>query len=539
MSRTLSTITLTLTVTFFLSILTSCAATGHVNGGKKDISPFEFGLAKAKTGVERYNVLLKAHKAAVAKGVNVDYTGIDTIKLEIPTKPTRIPLTQHNDFKGCVIMVKNTVKDCWLFGKEEKGTPITVSKSAIDAGDFRSIESLKNGRFLLLIEDENPWVLKRRGHDYGHKRKDILQVVNGLAQNSATMPYDNSYSSPKCTFIKIKVRAFVMKNLHIERVPSCTNLTHVCYISGFNDVRISNVSIRTPESTLINDRGIRVFNCTNVSLEDVRIYGTYSRKDHSGYGISLNNIWNFKGVRLYGKANWGIFGNNNINTARIEDSQINRFDIHCYGRDLSFENVKFFDLYNQYSSTFGTISYKNCMFDNFVPVLNGGSYNAFVEHTVFFYNCVMNATKEKYFLCQLSHLDVPANARHELAEKCLPNVTIKNMTVNLRDGAQEFLLFKCNPRGKEFTDIGGLSRIVINGLTINSIGDVALKCVKLSNAKVQTKRAVDCRMKDVTVNQPEKGLLSRMLFSNEATLIANMPLKGGMVIMKNVKNLKQ
>ena len=88
MRRTLSTITLTLTLTFMLSILTSCAATGHVNGGKKDVSPFEFGLAKAKTGEEQYDVLLKTHKAAVSKGVNVDYTGIDTIRIEIPAKPT-------------------------------------------------------------------------------------------------------------------------------------------------------------------------------------------------------------------------------------------------------------------------------------------------------------------------------------------------------------------------------------------------------------------------------------------------------------------
>jgi hypothetical protein len=92
-----------------------------------------------------------------------------------------------------------------------------------------------------------------------------------------------------------------------------------------------------------------------------------------------------------------------INTALIEDSKINRFDIHCYGRDIAFKNVEFFDLYNQYSSVFGTISHDHCTFTNFVPVLNGGSYNAFVGHDIVFNDCVFNATEKKNCFIKLSN----------------------------------------------------------------------------------------------------------------------------------------
>lgn len=522
-----------------LSLLpVSCSSTRTTTGVRRDISPLEYGLKAAKTGIERYQVLLQTHQAAAAAGVNVDYSGIDTVKIEIPANPSRIPLTLYNDFKGCVIVVKNTTKNCWLFGIGEEGTPIEVSKSAIDAGDFQSIESLNKGRYLLLIEDQNPWVLNRKGHDYGHQRKDILLVVNGLAQNSVTQPYNNSYSSPKCSYIKVVEEPLVLKNLTVERDSRCTNVTHVVAISGYNDVRISKVNLHTPVNALINDRGIRINNCTNVTLEDVRIDGTYSQPNHSGYGVNMNNIWNFKAVRMYGKANWGVFGNNNINTAKIEDSQINRFDIHCYGRDISFEDVEFFDLYNQYSSTYGTISYENCTFTNFTPVLNGGSYNSFVEHEVEFKDCVFNATTDKYFLIKLSHLDEPTNARHELAEKCLPNVTVKNMTVNMKAGAKEFLIFRCGTGGKELTDVGGLTKIDINGLKINTEGGTSLSKVGLSNVKMQTKMAVDCQMKDVEVVQPELNFLAKA-FWGEATLKTNITLKGGKVRMRNVKNLKQ
>ena len=67
---------------FLLSLVVlSCSATNRLGKKSKDVSPNDFGLAKAKTGVERYQVLVKTHKAALAAGVNVDYTGIDTIKI--------------------------------------------------------------------------------------------------------------------------------------------------------------------------------------------------------------------------------------------------------------------------------------------------------------------------------------------------------------------------------------------------------------------------------------------------------------------------
>lgn len=175
-------------VIFLLAISISCSATNKLGNHKGNVSPFEFGLAKANNGIERYQVLLKTHKAAIAAGVNVDYTGIDTIEIEIPLKPERIPLTRYNDFKGCVFIVKNRAKNCWLFNIEEKGTPIVVDKKNIDSGNFLTIDSLKRGRFLLLIEDKNPWVLNRKGYSYGHQRRDILLIENGKAKNSVVMP---------------------------------------------------------------------------------------------------------------------------------------------------------------------------------------------------------------------------------------------------------------------------------------------------------------------------------------------------------------
>lgn len=528
----------TIVIIFLALVPISCSSARRIAETKIDVSPYDFGLRTAKTGVERYQVLLKTHQAAVAAGVNVDYSRIDTIRIEIPDKPKRIPLTQYNDFKGCVIVVKNTAKNCWLFGVEQEGTSIEVSKQAIDAGDFRAVEPLKHGRYLLIIEDEKPWVLNRKGHDYGHQRKDILLVENGVAKNSVIKSYNNDYSSPKCSFIKVDESPLVLKNLTIERDGGCTNVTHVANISGYNDVRVSNIKLHTPVNALIDDRGIRINNCTNVTLEDVRIDGTYSQSNHSGYGVNMNNIWNFKAVRMYGKANWGIFGNNNINTARIENSKINRFDIHCYGRDISFENVEFFDLYNQYSSTFGTICYKNCTFTNFTPVLNGGSYNAYVEHEVVFNDCVFNATSKKWFLIRVGKLNDAPNQRSELAEKCLPNVRIKNLVVNMTEGATDFYVFYGKIADRPESPIGHLSQISIEGLTINPSGEKPVKRMMLSNIEIGTKVPVDCQIKNVTVNNPQtKSLLGSS--RQYVQLKSNLTVKGGKIQLRNATGIVQ
>lgn len=440
-----------------------CSATN-----KGSVSPLEFGLAKANNGIERYLVLLKTHQAAVAAGINVDYTGIDTIRIEIPLKPERIPLTRYNDFKGCVFIVKNKAKNCWLFNIEEKGTPIVVGKKIIDSGIFSTVDSLKHGRFLLLIEDENLWVQNRKGYSYGHQRRDILLIENGKAKNSVVMPYDNNDSDPRCSFVKLGEDPLIIKNIKIERDPGCIFLTHVAYISGFDNVQISNVNVHTPPNHLVDDRGIRIYNCTNVTLDNVHIDGTYSQKNHSGYGLSLGNVWNFKATHLYGRGNWGIFGNNNVNTARIEDSRINRFDIHCYGKDISFSHVDFFDCNNQFASVYGAIRFDNCTFTDFIPVVNGGSYNAYVAHDVEFHNCIFNVNPKKNYVFWMKNVDDVPNARHELSEKCWPKVSIKNLTVNMKRGTKEFYIFRSKVTDDMMSSIRRQSILSIEGLTIAS-----------------------------------------------------------------------
>ena len=418
-------------VAITLFVVTSCGFFPPVNiiANSTKISPYSYGLAKAKTGVENYQVLLKAHQAAIVAGVDVDYSGIKRIDIDIPDKFTPIPLTQSNDFKGCVITVKNTQKRVCLFTASRIGMNVSVPKVLIDTGDFKSVPELARGKILLMVEDGNPWVKNRRGYNYGHQRKDILLVENGKALDSVVMPYNNTYSNPKCTYLKANEKPIVVRNLSVNRSSASSFVTNVLSVDGYNDVRISDITINTPDSDLNGDVAISVQNSTNVIFTDITIIGTYSQKSKYGYGVSLDNVWNFRAKRMIGKGNWGIFGNNNVNTATLEDSEINRFDIHCYGRDVSFLNVKFFDLYNQFSSVYGRVLFEKCEFRNFTPVLIETSYNAYTEFNVNINDCVFYTTSQKNYLVSTGSLSGEDNPRPELKTKKLPIVNVKGLKV--------------------------------------------------------------------------------------------------------------
>lgn len=438
------------------------------SSGRKAVSPNDFGLSQARSGIERYYVLYNTHKAAVEAGVNVDYSGIKQIDLDIPADAKSIPLTEENDFKGVVFNVTNTTKHHFLFVRKQKDNKISVCKADIDKGVFTGYQDLAHGKKLLMISDDNPWVENREGYSYGHVRKDILLLENGKALNQTVMPYNNPQSSASCTWCM--AMPISVMNVTFNRTTASSFKTYLCNIKGFDGVLLADIIIITPDGEKMNaDMAIQLYNCSNVKIENVRIEGTYSQVEHSGYGLKLNNIWNLYASNLYGKANWGIFGTNNINTAHFDDCDINRFDIHCYGRDIFFNNVNFTDRYNQLASVFGTISFKDCVFTDFCPLLNAQSYNSYVGYDLVLENCVFNVTTKNKRIIDCGRLDGKKNVRLELKDRCLPNVTIKNLTINVPDNVQDVTLmyFRTVPENPYSGSIKYMENLTIDGLTFH------------------------------------------------------------------------
>lgn len=453
MSRTCITTYLLLFIVSSLDAMVAMAGTGN-------LSPIDFGLYQAKNGVERYECLYRTHCAAVKAGVNVSYKGIDSLCIEIPNGAKGIPLTDNNDFSGLVLTVRNNSKTHFVFWMLQQVSEIQVSKEAVATGNYSGVRELSKGDVILVLSDKTPWVENRRGYEYGAIRKDIICLKDGKQQNKVVSGYNTASSDPSVSYFKPSSHKKKISNITFIREPGNTMRAYLFRIENQSNVEISNVRCETPHSDITGDMIIRVNDCANISFKNVVINGSYSQLKKSGYGISMNNVYNVSFYRLVANANWGIFGNNNVNNVKLKDCDINRFDVHCYGRDIFFERCKFRDLYNQFSSMYGTVSFKKCEFFDFTPVLFEPSYNAYTKFDLKFKNCIIHARKNKDFLINAGELTGSrTSARGELSVQRFPNLYIDGMKVDMVDGADTYYLYNFRKNILSTPNVEGVKRL--------------------------------------------------------------------------------
>ena len=444
---------------YVISLIFLCYAV--ICCGRK-VSPIDFGLLDAVDGGQRYEVLLKTHNEAIKRHVGVTYKGLKKINIEVPPNAKSIPLTQYTDFAGVELVVENNEQDFVLFRMSQKSNPLDLTKRTFLSDNFTQVTELHDDYSLLIIEDETPWVKNRKGYSYGAQRRDIVLLKEGVAQNKPVQGYATDISHPVFKYCKVTSTPKIIKNLIFTRTKKSTYKTFLLFINNQNNVSLNNIVVNTPAGDMIGDRAIKITNCTNVTFEDVTINGTYSTEKKSGYGISLNNVWNTVFVRLTGEGDWGIFGNNNINTVHMSESEINRFDIHCYGKDIFFENCKFRDLYNQFSSIYGTISFSKCEFFDFTPVLFEPSYNAYTKFDLKFKNCIIHARSDKNWLISAGELrGENTDGRLELSKQEYPNLYINGLKIDMPDNSDVYYLYKFKKKlfQSPFNNVPGIIQI--------------------------------------------------------------------------------
>ena len=210
-----------------------------------------------------------------------------------------------------------------------------------------------------------------------------------------------------------------------------------------NNVHIKSIKLHTPVNKSNADKIISVSDSYNIRFSDILVDNTYSQKDSYGYGICLNNVSCVYFSKLEGNADWGIFGNNNVNEVHLSDCDINRFDIHCYGKDFYATNCKFRNLYNQFSYIYGTISYRNCEFLDFTPVLLERSYNAYTKFNLIISNCTIQASNDKNYLISAGDLNGGfTDQRKELKKQEFPNINIDGLLIKMPDNLDRYYLYR-------------------------------------------------------------------------------------------------
>lgn len=448
--------------------------TSLLNAQNDSLTPKMFGLDKAKSDVDRYYVLYNMHKAARIVGKPVNYSGIGELNIEIPADAQPIPLTGGCNFQHLVLNVTNNSKTLYLFALTQPTDTIHVSKEQVDSGDFSDIARMDtNTTYLLILQDDSIWVDKRQGYSYGHKRKDILLVDKCRAINRPVMPYNTEETKLSACICPATRDVKLISGLTINRADSNRYKTYCFDVQNQCNVDMSDITINTPPSDFYADAAIRINNCANVRLRDIVINGTYSQTNHYGYGVAMDNVWRSRIVNMKARANWGIFGNNNINEVVLDSCNINRYDIHCYGRDVVMQNCTFSNLYNQFSSVYGKVVFENCIFNNHIPVLLESSYNAYTPFDLFFYNCTFNINSKRNYLVDARDFTNTRNTRSEVKRKNLPNITLSRPTIILTDNVAKLYMFHFN-NVTYTSNVGHIERIDVKQISVKG-GKVQLK----------------------------------------------------------------
>lgn len=516
---------------FSVALFDACSVCRHINADS--ISPLDYGLMKAQTGEERFEVLFKTHEEALRLGKGVDYSGIKKIDLEIPKGAKSIPLSENTNFRGTIISVVNNSKDFFLFEYKKKMIPISASATEVDNCRYTTPD-LKSGLFLLSITDGNPWVVNREGFNYGATRKDLILIENGKGKDGPCSPYSTKASSPVYLYREVTDKAKTFSNLEFIRLSGSSKLTKLVRFSCENNVQIENISITTPEGSLYGDQAICAEDCSNVLLKNIIINGTYSTTEKFGYGISMNNVWNVSCKNIQSKTAWGVFGTNNTHKVHLENCNIDRFDVHCYGKDILCDNCTFNGMGGVYSSVFGTIEYRGCVFNEARLYINRADYNAYVFFNLVLKDCIINPTKNRPYLINLQSWSDKINEREELKTKCWPNVSIENLTVNVPEGIDAMELFRVPKKFTNKKPIAGLSAISIKGLVFKYKKSAPAVSLKISSTEVQLENPFVCLLEGIKLLPDEDGAFSRFgQNQDKGIVVVNMKnSKGEDVIVK-------
>ena len=448
--------------------------------------------------IDLFNALKAVHEGARSNNIPIIYpdnvAGNTDKKICLTLYSqsfTHIPIMSSSqvDFNGWTIEI--TVSSNWegcgtpflfLLGLKDESAPLSgIRKTAIDTGNFTDVSALNTGMKLVFIKDETPWTFRNEIEntywpngifavpwaDWNEEtpkiRTDILLVKDGVAVNRPIAPYDTMQSNPVVTYVDAHENQAYFKNITFIRTPGCCKVINLAYMARMNNVFVEKINVTTPVlPTLTNDQCLTFLKITNLTIKDVVINNTYSTATYHGYGLLLTCIWNLTLDNVQStNPQWGVLGCNDLNYVRLESCDLNRFDIHCYGRDVTcvdcnFRNENSFPqplpevtqspptnhTYNRLSSFYGKLNYIRCTFDGFYPLLTDYTYNVHSGFDIYIENCSIKIYfTANAFLFRMGFWATPLNHRPEHVKRGWPNVFINGLNIMVRDGIDTVHMF--------------------------------------------------------------------------------------------------
>lgn len=430
-----------------------------------ELSPYMFGFRPNQA--DSYSEIYLTHLAAKELGTSISYNGIKEVNIRVSAGFESIPLTGQDDFCGAVFHITNTQSTgsyiLFTLTGEEDIVPNSITLDNVRNGNY-SLDN--NKQYTLFVKDTKLWTARRGATSAEDRyREDVICIRNNKAINYPCTTYGTDVSI-ECTLMEDKPYQRYLRNLTAIREDGIGMIKFIS-IEYCSNMEISNVTLNTFKGNNTPKNGDNAFimkHCALFNITNMNINNVYSVSG-SGHGYELDTVYHIVYDNITGyDNNWGIFGANNVNDVAVYNSNINRFDVHCYGRDIKFYNCTFTgNKYNQFSGMYGIISFEDCIFGSqFLPYLQEGTYNAYTFHELIFRNCQLYTNKGLY----LFGFEKATNPRSELADKYLPSIRMENITYYSSNTFNLILVDSPLTPDGNFQGMMGLYDVTVDGLRI-------------------------------------------------------------------------
>lgn len=446
--------------------------------------------------VSEYKVIFKS---------NNNYKPLD---LEVPYDNCFVVLKHpvEIDFNNLAINIVNHTNTKWMFYfrhfDNDKKEDIIVTPWEVDTmNNGVPIRNVK-GRKLLIIKDLCRWTRRTDSGDLRDIwRKDAILIEDGILQNKPVAPYDNSSSAMSYYYYDLGTQPMILKNLCFKRMDETSNVIGLVSVCGQDNVIFDNIEVvKNVKNPVSEDKIFDIQESYNVVLSNININDTYSSEHAYGYAFAFDTITNLSMYNINAYGMWGVMGTNNLNNVLIKDCELNRFDIHCYGRDVRIINCTFknekckTNNYNQLSSFYGTICFDKCTFINFQPLLFEPSFHTYTGFNLIMNSCVWQGNTDTATIINAGRLEDNKNVvrRKELTMTCWPNIYINDLILEENASTyilpQQILLF--NIREPTTDVLRNVAISHISHISVNFHSDKHKPSVKFCNYNVRTESQI-------------------------------------------------
>ena len=480
------------------------------------------GMQKAHAYSNANKVLLKNNSGTIYKADNT----ILKVKWDMDLSGSTI-LVKNNNCEGMYQIVNDT--------ETVYGYTSYVDKSYLRQGtcQFPMTDNSLPANCVIHMTDKNAWATRNdSGNIYTENRYELMfHHAFGICSGDLVADWSGDDTNLTFNYTKYNNRRLTVRGCRI-RLES----TSTIYCCLFNCIRHNTLitdmfidtkpSSITAGSTSFKNAIIQIKDAYNTEISNItgtNIAGTESTRNGSGYVIRLINVYKCVLDNLNLNGFWGATGMNCVKDITIQNTTINRIDVHSYFSDMNVRDTTIYDWGVCLGFGSGSFTANNVKFVNLERPNMGGrclvdlnnTYGNLFSGDITLRDCEMITDDNDMSVIKLDFIDGNTPTR---ATVRMPNINIHNLkAINI--GSTEASLYMFNINGtSDFssatTKIGRANYYKFEDISFNNLSNVNqdIRFIWDSTTKdmYQDDVRTDIKIKNTNFNQtlPTDGLFA-------------------------------